>query len=318
MTTTTDQPTSGSRRCRTPGEVRLGPELVVGGAVVPVFAGPRRGADASFVSLRSSAARTDAASLAGLRAEVPGTLLVEPDTVADLEAITKYADAVILGMTPVRDAELLRAIAGSGRPVVVHRAAAQSLHEWLSVADRLRALGSAGVVLVADVRSGAAIGEVAELRDRTGLPTMLDIGVDATLAAAVVAAGADGVWMGPDTTAVAVAEAVEAATTHAPFRQRTPPTTLEAGRRTVDGIDAALAVLLERRVQLARRIQQLKPVAGREGRDPAREAAIVHAMSHRAPSLRRDPLARIMEAVIVAGLDLAESDHRLDPPIWRL
>lgn len=319
MTTSTENPVPASARRRSPAEVRLGPDLVVGGVRVPVIAGPRHGADATFVSLRTGTAHRHAArSLATLRADVPGALLVEPGALADLEAIAEYADAVVLAADSARDAQLLRAIGGSGQPVIVHRVPTLGLHEWLSIADRLRALGSADVVLVEDIKSGAAVGEVAELRERTGMPMLLDIGADATLAAAAVAAGADGVWMRPEAPDVAVAEAVEAVTTHAALQQRIRPTTLAACRTAVDGIDAVLAILLERRVQLAGRIQRLKPVAGHEGRDRPREAAIVHAMSHRAPSLDRNSLARIMDAVIVAGLDVAERELPLDPPVWRL
>lgn len=84
-------------------------------------------------------------------------------------------------------------------------------------------------------------------------------------------------------------------------------TTLGEARAAIDGIDAALATLLEQRAAVAAVVQRLKPVGGFAGRDPARERQIVEAMAARAPSLGPERLARIMTAVIEAGLDAAES-----------
>lgn len=74
-------------------------------------------------------------------------------------------------------------------------------------------------------------------------------------------------------------------------------------RAAIDEVDAQLAALLERRAALAATVQRIKPVGGHPGRDAAREAAIVEAMAPLAPSLTREHLARIMNAVIEAGLD---------------
>jgi chorismate mutase len=57
-------------------------------------------------------------------------------------------------------------------------------------------------------------------------------------------------------------------------------------------------------------------VSGHAGRDRAREAEIVRTMANRVPSLDRAGLARIMDAVITAGLDAAETAHA--PMLWRL
>ncbi|GAA0221609.1 hypothetical protein GCM10009527_017430 [Actinomadura nitritigenes] len=82
--------------------------------------------------------------------------------------------------------------------------------------------------------------------------------------------------------------------------------TVAEARAAIDGLDAALAVLLERRAAVAALVQRLKPVGGFAGRDPDRERAIVDAMAEHAPSLGRDRLAKIMSAVIEAGLAAAD------------
>ncbi|MER7544165.1 chorismate mutase [Spirillospora sp. NPDC127506] len=97
----------------------------------------------------------------------------------------------------------------------------------------------------------------------------------------------------------------------AELRSAPPPPgaigTLGAARAAIDEIDAALAVLLERRAAVAAAAQRLKPVGGFVGRDPGREREIVEAMAAHAPSLGPERLARIMDAVIAAGLDAAEA-----------
>ncbi|MFG3440409.1 chorismate mutase [Nonomuraea sp. NPDC047897] len=84
------------------------------------------------------------------------------------------------------------------------------------------------------------------------------------------------------------------------------PDTLEECREAIDRVDAALATLLERRAALAGVVQTLKPVGGFAGRDPGRERALVARMARRAPELGEERLAAIMNAVIEAGLHLAE------------
>ncbi|WP_422674043.1 chorismate mutase [Bailinhaonella thermotolerans] len=85
------------------------------------------------------------------------------------------------------------------------------------------------------------------------------------------------------------------------------PATVLAARGAIDRVDAALATLLERRAELAGVVQRLKPVGGFAGRDMDRERRLVEAMAVRAPRLGVRRLAPIMNAVIEAGLDLAES-----------
>lgn len=84
------------------------------------------------------------------------------------------------------------------------------------------------------------------------------------------------------------------------------PASLAEARAAIDEVDAKLAVLLQRRAELAVAVQRLKPVGGFAGRNPARERQIVEAMAERAPALGPERLARIMNTVIEAGLEVAE------------
>lgn len=171
----------------------------------------------------------------------------------------------------------------------------------------------AGSVTVVDSTDPAV---VAEAR-RHGLPVVVNLGERPELAAAAVAAGADGLWLETPCAAVA-GQAREAAARLAPLVRPAVPETLAGCRDAIDAVDAVLATLLEHRVTLAGRVQRLKPVGGHAGRDPRREAAIVAAMAERAPSLPPEQLARIVTAIIEAGLDVAEADMSGEPPVWRL
>jgi chorismate mutase len=62
---------------------------------------------------------------------------------------------------------------------------------------------------------------------------------------------------------------------------------------------------------LAATVQRLKPVGGFAGRNPEREREIVERMAGHAPRLGPERLARIMNAVIEAGLEVAAEGERV-------
>nr|BFE88942.1 hypothetical protein GCM10020093_115430 [Planobispora longispora] len=263
-----------------------GPAVVIGGA----------GADARWISLRDHHGRLPAAgAVAEARAQWAGPVLVEPFSSADLpELVAAGADGVLVGAAWMQDFQLVRAVARLGLPVVVQRGPAATLEEWLAVADYCVAEGNDQVVFCetgSRVRadSGEAAGVVLDLalmraaRERSGRPVLACLGDDPALAAAAVAAGADGLLLAPHAAPEAVAAAQEAARIVGAVARREDPASVLAARGAVDRVDAALAVLLERRVELAGTIQRLKPVGGFAGRDMDRERRLVAEMARRAP-----------------------------------
>ncbi|GAA3082481.1 chorismate mutase [Streptosporangium carneum] len=283
--------------------VGAGPAVVIGGA----------GADARWVSLRDHHGRVPAAeTVAAVRAEWAGPILVEPFSAADLPEIVADVEGVIVGAAWMQDFQLVRAVARLGLPVVVQRGPAATLEEWLAIADYCVAEGNDRVVLC---ESGSRTHQAGitldlalmrEARRRSGRPVLADLGEEPALAAATVAAGADGLLLAQDAaerTALAAQEAVRIV--GAVTRSEVPDSVL-AARSAIDRVDAALAVLLERRAELAGTIQRLKPVGGFAGRDDDRERRLVEEMARRAPTLGEARLASIMNAVIEAGLHLAE------------
>ncbi|WP_371825854.1 chorismate mutase [Nonomuraea turcica] len=274
----------------------------------------------SRVSLRAHGGRADAYEV--LRDRVT---LAEPHSAADLPAIAELADAVVVGASWTRDIPLVRAAAGLGLPVVVERRPSAPVEEWLGLADYCASEGDARVILCEGARGhrptarpGQAMGGWPDLglmraaRMISGRPVLADVSGDLGLSAAAVAAGADGLIIdsaGPESAADSLAAlrvAEEAVTVVGALLRPEAPATLPECRAAIDRVDAALATLLEQRAALAGIVQRIKPVGGFAGRDMARERALVARMALRAPSLGQARLAPIMNAVIEAGLHLAE------------
>lgn len=303
--------------------VRIGSQLI-GGSRLPVLAGPRRGAEVVHVTLRRHHGTVPAADeLRRVRDLSPAPLLVEPFSAADLPAIKEYADGLVVGGDWMQDFRLLTAVGGVGLPVVVQRGRHCTTDEWLSAVEYIRAEGTEEIVLceAGSHRFGAGrtsldLALVREVRDGSGLPVVVDVTDTPWLAGAAVSAGADGVWLAETAGPSDVDAAREAATLLAPVVRQVSGRSLTACREAIDRVDAVLASLLDYRVTLAGEVQRHKPVGGHAGRDPGREAEIVRAMASRAPSLTREQIGRVMDAVITVGLDAAEA--AAEPPVWRL
>ncbi|MEV0164151.1 chorismate mutase [Nonomuraea fuscirosea] len=284
-----------------------GPAVVIGGRV----------------SLRARRGQAGAGPVA-----IEGATLVEPYSADDLPAIAEHADAVVVGASWTRDIPLVRAAAGLGLPVVVERRREASVAEWLELADYCAAEGDGQVILCEGGRPDLGLMRAAKVA--SGRPVLADVSADVGLSAAAVAAGADGLIVGSPDPALAQGTGAGTASPGAGTGSAGPgpgadrlvaeeavvlvgallrdeaPATLPECRQAIDRLDAALATLLERRAELAGIVQRIKPVGGFAGRDLGRERALVARMAVRAPALGEARLAPIMNAVIEAGLHLAE------------
>jgi chorismate mutase len=287
---------------------------IVGETPAVIVAGPHTAADIGWISLRRNHGKVKAAAELPRHARRGAPLLVEPFSAADLSAIAETADAVLVGAAWMQDFQLLRAVARIGLPVVVQRGPAATLDEWLSAAEYCVAEGNDDVLLCETgsrthlPHPAIDLAMLRAARERSRRPVLADVSAQPELAVAALAAGADGLLLAEDATPELAAEVRDRAAVLGPLVRAGDTATLGAARAAVDRVDAALATLLERRAALAGIIQGLKPVGGFAGRDPERERQVVAAMSARAPRLGRDRLARIMNTVIEAGLEVSEAE----------
>lgn len=283
----------------------------------PVVAGPGCGGDVIWTSLRRRHGDVDAAdAIARIRRDRGEALVVEPFSAVDLPAIRAAADGVVIGAAWMQDFRLLREAARTGLTVIIQRGPAATLDEWLSAAEYCRAEGNDAIILC---ESGTRthhphvtldLALLRTARERGGLPVFADVSAAPELAVAALSAGADGLLLAEDASPELTAEVRDRVAVLGPLLSPGSTDSLAAARASIDQVDAAIATLLERRTQLAGLIQRMKPVAGFAGRDPRREDEIVAAMVPRAPTLGAERLARIMNVVIEAGLEVHEPARR--------
>jgi chorismate mutase len=243
---------------------------------------------------------------------------VELSDLTHYARVSDRADAIVVPDTTAVDRELVieLAIDAAARhlPVILRVPSGRPFADTVALVDSVLGEKDIGNHLI--IIACAETTELADLRRRVGIPVIADIGDRPELAAAAVAAGADGVWL--SATAAAVSQAKEAVIRLTPLVRQVIPQTLTGCRDAIDGVDAVLATLLEYRVSLAGQVQRLKSVGGHAGRDPQREAAIVRGMAARASSLLPHHVERIVDVIIAAGLDVSERELLDGPPVWRM
>ncbi len=126
----------------------------------------------------------------------------------DVDAVAAHADVLQIGARTMSDFALLRAVGGAKKPVLLKRSPSATLDELLLAAEHLAHAGAESIVLCERgvrgfdpaARNLLDLAAVPLLRARTDLPIVVDpshgVGVRRAvlpLAAAAIAAGADGV-----------------------------------------------------------------------------------------------------------------------------
>ncbi len=262
---------------------------------------------------------------------------LDTDHVAQLAA---HVDALMIGARSMHNTPLLRAAARSGLPVVVKRGMSATIEEWLAAARYVLREGNDQVILCergirtfeTATRNTLDLSAVAVLRERTDLPVIVDPSHAAgraslvpALAIAAVAAGADALlieshphaehaWcdsaqaISPEV----LAEIVRATTLLVASARPSPAATIGECRDAIDGVDSALARLLDRRATLVAQVQRIKLDSGVAIRDHGREAEVAERVARLAPQLGHDGAATVMSAVIDACIASALSVPDVD------
>lgn len=267
-------------------------------------------------------------------------VIAEPLELDHVAQLRPHVDALMIGARSMHNTPLLRAAARSGLPVIVKRGMSATIDEWLAAARYVLLEGNEEVVLCergirtfeTTTRNTLDISSIPVLRERTELPVIVDPSHASgnaswvpALAVAAVAAGADGLLIeshpNPGQALCDAAQAISMDSLAEIVRSTqllvtsTRPaaaTTVEQCRSAIDGVDAALAQLLERRATLVAQVERIKLDSGVPIRDRRREAEITARVAALAPQLDHAGVAAIMEAVIDAcvatalGADLAE------------
>ncbi|TMA26085.1 MAG: 3-deoxy-7-phosphoheptulonate synthase [Deltaproteobacteria bacterium] len=250
-------------------------------------------------------------------------VVTEVMAVDQVKPVAEKADVLQIGARNMQNFDLLRAVGRAGRPVLLKRGAGATVDEWLGAAEYVMASGETRVVLCergirtfeTSTRNTLDVGGMLAARPLTHLPILADPSHAAGradlvegLARAAWAAGADGLIVEVhDDPARALSDAEQALV---PQRfaelaralglnpdQRLPLAQLRAW---VDAIDADLAHLVHRRLEVAKVIGASKRQTGRAVLDPRREAA-VRRTYHEALPGERDLADRLVDLLILAA-----------------
>ena len=128
----------------------------------------------------------------------------------DVDFVAQHADLIQLGARSMQNFPLLREVGAASRPVLLKRGPSATIDEWLGAAEYVLEAGSPGVVLCergvrgfdSSRRNLLDLSVVPALRERTGMPVVVDPShgtgrraLVAPMARAAVSAGADGVMV---------------------------------------------------------------------------------------------------------------------------
>lgn len=257
-------------------------------------------------------------------------VLAEPLSVDHIDHLHPHADALLIGARSMQNFPLLRAVGECDLPVILKRGLSATIDEWLGAVEYVVAGGNDQIILCERgirtfepaTRSTLDLSAIPVLRERTGLPIIVDPSHAAgnrrwvsSLALAAVGAGADGLLIeahpSPDSswsdaaqaiTPTTLATIVRAASVLRPLVHETAADSVADCRTAIDAIDAAVFLLLERRVHQVATVQGLKRAASQPVRDEQREQAIRDRALSLAPTLGPTGVARLVSAVIDACL----------------
>jgi 3-deoxy-7-phosphoheptulonate synthase len=244
---------------------------------------------------------------------------------AQVGPVAEKADVLQIGARNCQNYDLLKEAGAAGRPVMLKRGFGTTVEEWLSAAEYLLAAGCKETLLCERgirtferaTRGTLDLGGLLAARSLTHLPLLADPSHAAGrkelvpgLARAAWGAGVDGLM-------IEVHDAPESALCDGP--QALLPDDLEmlldefgllpgrTGsveriRRAIDAVDGSIASLAARRLELCRRVAEVKKATGRPIRDEAREATV---RARFAESLGKDATkaTSLADALIALGLE---------------
>lgn len=244
---------------------------------------------------------------------------------AQVTPLAEKADVLQIGARNCQNYDLLKEAGASGRPVLLKRGFGTTVEEWLSCGEYLLEAGCKDVMLCERgirtfekaTRGTLDLGGLLVARSLTHLPLLADPSHAAGrrdlvpgLARAAWGAGVDGLM-------IEVHDAPESALSDGP--QALLPDDLEAlldefgflpgvggsverVRRAIDVVDRGISRLVSQRIQLCRKVADVKRATGRPIRDEAREASVRARFSEALGSDAANA-ERLADALIALGLE---------------
>jgi len=143
-----------------------------------------------------------------IKEEFKVPVITEIVGVSHIEKVAKVADCLQIGARNSQNYNLLEAVAGAGRPVLLKRGMSSTIEEWLSAAEYLLVHNCSDVILCergirtfeTATRNTLDVGAIALAKRETHLPVVVDpshaggrLELVLPLARAGIAAGADGI-----------------------------------------------------------------------------------------------------------------------------
>ena len=230
------------------------------------------------------------------------TEILEP---GHIETVADHVDVLEVGADNMQNFVLLRAAGASGLPVILHRAPAATIDEWLMAAEYILAEDNERVVLCErgsrtfDPRTSDTIdiSAVPVVQRMSHLPVIIDpapaaaggLDILGPLAVAGRSVGADGLIVSvhpdPDTAKAGNGNQL----TPDSFAKLMESLGIPLLRDEIDRIDRQLVQLIAKRLHSAVEIAQIKSVRGLALRTPAREEELVAEARSDATVLGIDP-----------------------------
>ena len=250
---------------------------------------------------------------AGRESGLPtATEVLEPGHV---ELVADHVDVLEIGADNMQNFVLLRAAGASGQPVILHRAPAATIDEWLMAAEYILAEDNERVILCErgsrtfDPRTSDTldISAVPVVQRMSHLPVIIDpapasggLDIVGPLAVAGRSVGADGLVVSVHPNPETALAGNGSQLTPAAFAKLMESLGIPLLRDEIDRIDRELVKLIARRLHSAVEIAQIKSDRGLPLRAPAREAELIAEARADAGVLGIDPqyAADLMELVL--------------------
>ena len=250
---------------------------------------------------------------AGRESRLPVTTeVLEPDHV---ELVAEHADVIEVGPDNMQNFVLLRAVGATKRPIIIHRASAATIDEWLLAAEYVLDAGNNNVILCERGSRGfdprttdtLDISAIPTVQRMSHLPVIVDPSPTAghpeliqPLALAARSAGADGLMVPFHPNPPGALAGNGSHLDPESFTALMEALGIPSLRDEIDRIDRHVIRLLGRRLRNSVDIARIKAVRDLALRSPEREAELIGEMREDAEAIGMDPVyaQELMEVVL--------------------